>query len=232
MKYPVFILPILLFVSAGNISAQHSANKSKADSVLQESICPSLIKQMHYEKKYDNAVWLAYISNFHSNKVKCEFDIDHSKTYKDTSIISFYPQLIALGGPYNGDTIEFIMMFSKPDGECNCYPKQAVRYETFGFRKECDSVIYRCFGSHVASKDEHGKMWNKSDSLEKLNWVKRHGKIPSQNGMGSQEIYPFDRAAGDYPLDEETKLFIQYLKAHKKQISLPLMRLCKERKIF
>ncbi len=223
----------MIFTSQKHVSAQKHADKAKLDSVLQESICPSIIKELHYEKKYDNAVWLAYISNFHSNRVKCEHNNYYYKIYKDTSIISFYPQIgVIVGSASQSDTIEFIMTFSKPDGSCSCYPIQETRYETFGFLKESDSVIYRCYGSHAASKDERGKMWNKKDSLEKLNWVKKHGKIPHQNGIGSQEIYPFDRTGGDYPLDEETALFIQYLKAHKNQISPPLMRLCKERKIF
>ncbi len=210
---------------------QNVADKAKADSLLHVLNYPPQITRRHFEKKYDNAVWLYYASNFHSNKVSCYCRGNPGKIYLDTTIISFYPKLMRVDDN-NGDTIEIWLALGNLSDTLTCLSMQEEAYSLFGFLRESDSIIYRCSGDVGLWKNFHGDLWNKSDSLEKLKAIEEGMKERKLKFKYDRNLPIFSRSDGNYPIDEQNELFIQYLKAHKKQISPPLMRLCKERKIF
>ncbi len=227
MKYSLFIISILLFVSCNNNSRKCIEEKAKADSIYHTSIYPAEIIKKHLEKKYDNAVWLLYASNFLANKISCN---PPNKIFQDTSILTFYPRVEYLDDT-PGDSIEIWFAFTDSSNSIWCYTIQRINYNIYGFSRGSDSVLYRKMSGYTMNNDTNGNLWNKSDSLKKMvviEQVLNKYKIP----YNLDTIPAFNRKNGDYPIDEQNKLFIQYLKTRKKQISPPLMRLCKQRKIF
>lgn len=222
MKNNFYFLLAVLFVSCNNFSNKGNIKDNRDDTTVQQlnNYPPEVVKR-HYEKKYDNAVWLFYASNFHANNIICL--CKHQEiTYIGTSIILFYPFLNSL--EEWGDTVEFSFVLHTKSDTCTCYPCQQYAYLTFGFLKKSDNVLYRGTQNWKPSPDAHGNLWNKDDSIEILSLFPRKGK--------DKNMPIFNRNYGQYPIDEQAELFIQYLKSHKNQIAPPLLRLCRERKIF
>ena len=136
MKYFLFISLILLFAACNNSSLKESRDKAKADSLLHASVYPQEIIKKHYEKKYNNAVWLLYASNFHTIGVIAHRNNttgNKDTIYKDSSIISFYPHLFKMLDDGRDDTIEFLMWFADSTGKSIFESMQKDQFWNFGF---------------------------------------------------------------------------------------------------
>src|ERR1700722_955524 len=138
--FSAYILLGLLFIcSCNNHYNSNLSNTTNADSITKSKIYPATVIKGHLEKKYDNAVWLAYASNF-PFKAMC----DCGKPYYsfDTTLISLEPYLSRIETIGKGDTVALIIFF-KPQKSDSCFCHTIVRYGycSFYFVQQSDSVL-------------------------------------------------------------------------------------------
>jgi len=226
VRFLMYSLLGITTVVSCNYSNINNLSHNNTDSINLRRKYPLEIIQKHWEKKYDNAVWLFYASNYHS-KVSCECkDKWQPNTNNDTAVISLEPTLTTYPRIREfGDTVELVLFFTPINDTCRCLSSQEYRFCCFGFSRNSDTVAYR----ELCDEFQFSKsvmMFNKKETMKTLmNYAKKHK-------VSVNDIYQSNLRQGFYPIDVQDSMFRVYVKAHKNQLAPTLLRLCKERKVF
>jgi hypothetical protein len=211
-----------------NFNFKYTANNT--DSLIGQY--PLKVVQSHLERKYDNAVWLLYASNYHSDSIRCSCS-NKDTILKNTNVVSLEPNL--RGITIIGDTIELHLHFTPQKEKCSCRSLQRDDFFEFGFLRESDSVIYRVIdGCMIPDATQHGNMYvrNNINDIPLPKPIRGFYVAPDGSKRTRKEVFDNLQTSGFYPIDEQDSLFRVYVKVHRSQLAPTLLRLCKQRGVF